>query len=88
MDPKLTSLEVIGMAIRSQEVVALFYGSISKMIDNDLVRARYEHLAREEVNHKKMLVALYKKMTGCRKRPPRSPVNRKPPKADKRRINT
>ena len=73
MDSKLTSLEVIGMAIRSEEDAAKFYGHISKMIENDLVRAKYEHLAREEVNHRRMLTELYKKMSGGQDRPPRIP---------------
>ena len=73
MDPKLTSLEVIGMAIRSEEDAAKFYGHISKMIKNGLVRAKYEHLAREEVNHRKMLAGLYREMSGGQHRPPRIP---------------
>lgn len=73
MDPKLTSLEVIGMAIRSEEDAAKFYGHISRMIENDLVRAKYEHLAREEVHHRRMLTALYKKMSEGQERPPRIP---------------
>lgn len=71
MDPKLTSLEVIGMAVRSEEDAAKFYGHISKMIENDLVRAKYEHLAREEINHGRMLVGLYRKMSGGQDSPPR-----------------
>lgn len=73
MDSKLTSLEVIGMAIRSEEDAAKFYGHISRMIENDLVRAKYEHLAREEVNHRRMLTGLYNKMSGGQDRPPRIP---------------
>lgn len=73
MDPKLTSLEVIGMAIRSEEDAAKFYGHISRMITNDLVREKYEHLAREEGTHRKMLAGLYKKMSGGQERPPRIP---------------
>ncbi len=64
MDRTLTSVEVVGMAIRSEEDAAKFYGHISRMIENDLVRAKYEHLAREEAGHRKMLVSLYKEMTG------------------------
>lgn len=73
MDPQLTSLEVIGMAIRSEEDAAKFYGHISKMIKNDLVRAKYEHLAREEAHHRKMLAGVYRKMSGSEESPPRIP---------------
>lgn len=73
MDPRLTSLEVIGMAIRSEEDAAEFYGHISKIIDNDLVREKYRQLAKEEGNHRKMLVKLYERMSGIPERPPRIP---------------
>ena len=73
MERTLTAVEVIGMAVRSEEDAAKFYGHISKMIDNDLVRAKYEHLAREEANHRRLLVQLYESMTGSREKPPRIP---------------
>lgn len=70
---ELTLLEIIGLAIRSEEDAAEFYGGISKIIKNDLVRAKYEGLAREEVGHRHMLVELYKKMSGEAEGPPRVP---------------
>lgn len=73
MDRGLTSLEVIGMAVRSEEDAARFYGHISRMIENDLVRAKYEQLAREEAGHRRLLVELYGKMSGTGERPPRIP---------------
>lgn len=73
MERTLTSIEVIGIAIRSEEDAAKFYGHISKMIDNELVRAKYEHLAKEEVNHRRLLAGLYKTMTGSQDNPPRIP---------------
>jgi len=73
MDRKLTSLEVIGMAIRSEEDAAKFYAHIADMINNELVRDKYRNLAKEEVNHRKMLIDLYKKMSGQREAPPKIP---------------
>ncbi|HBF43207.1 MAG TPA: hypothetical protein DDW42_06170 [Desulfobacteraceae bacterium] len=73
MDRKLTSLEVIGIAIRSEENAAKFYAHISKIIDNELISTIYQHLAKEEGNHKKTLVNLYKKMSGTEESPPRIP---------------
>lgn len=73
MERTLTSLEVVGMAIRSEEDAAKFYGHISRMIENDLVRVKYEQLAKEEAGHRKMLVALYKEMTGTAEHPGRIP---------------
>lgn len=72
MKEDLTLLEIIGLAIRSEEDAAEFYGGIAKIIKNELVRAKYEGLAREEVGHRHMLVELYKKMSG-EETPPRVP---------------
>jgi rubrerythrin len=70
---ELTSVETIGLAIRSEEEASKFYGGIAKRISNALVKARYEDLAREEVRHRTLLVALYKQMTGDEFSPPRIP---------------
>ncbi len=73
MDRKLTSLEVVGMAIRSEEDAAKFYSHIAEMINNELVSKKYRHLAKEEAGHRKMLVDLYKKMLGDSENPPKIP---------------
>jgi rubrerythrin len=73
MDRKLTSLEVLGMAIRSEEDAVKFYGHIADMINNEMVRDKYRHLAKEEANHRKMLIDLYKKMSGGHKIPSKIP---------------
>jgi rubrerythrin len=73
MDRELTSLEVVGMAIRSEEDAAKFYSHIADMINNELVSNKYRHLAREETGHRKMLVDLYKKMLGDTENPPKIP---------------
>jgi rubrerythrin len=73
MDRKLTSLEVLGIAIRSEEDAAKFYGHIADMIKNEMVRDKYRHLAKEEANHRKILVELYKKMSGDHEIPSKIP---------------
>ena len=73
MDSKLTSLEVIGFAIRSEEDAAKFYSHIAQMIENDLVRAKYQHLAKEEVMHRKLLIQHYMDMSGDTEKPPKIP---------------
>jgi rubrerythrin len=73
MDRGLTAVEVIGLAIRSEEEAAKFYGHLSRRIKNDVVRQRYRHLAQEEMNHKEKLAALYRKMVGSDDIPPRVP---------------
>lgn len=73
MDSNLTSIEVIGLAIRSEEEASHFYGHISQMVENDLVSEKYRGLAREEAAHRKMLVELYMEMTGSDEHPPHIP---------------
>ena len=64
MNADLTAIEVVGLGIRSEEDAAEFYGTLAKKIKNDLVKAKFESLAREEIGHKQVLSSLYKKMTG------------------------
>ena len=73
MDRGLTAVEVLGLAIRSEEEAAKFYGHLSRRIKNEVVRQRYRHLAQEEIHHKEMLTALYREMTGSDDLPPRIP---------------
>jgi rubrerythrin len=70
MSEDLTTVEIVGLAIRSEDEAAKFYGEISKRIKNALVRSKYESLAREEARHRQILTALYKKMTGENAPPP------------------
>ena len=69
----LTSLEVIGMAVRSETDAARFYTHVAKLTENELVREKYISLAREEVKHREMLVVLYKEQSGEDSRPPKIP---------------
>lgn len=73
MGNNLTLVEIIGLAVRSEEEAAEFYGNMAKLIKNGLVRAKYETLAKEEIGHRHMLVELYKKMTGENGGPPKIP---------------
>jgi len=73
MDPRLTSLEVVGMAIRSEEDASRFYGRISKLIANPEIKKKYEDLAREEVGHKQTLIDLYREIADGMPDPPPIP---------------
>lgn len=73
MEKDLTAVEVIGLAIRSEEDAAEFYAKVAKLVKNDLVRAKYESLAKEELSHRQILVNLYKRLTGEEKAPPKIP---------------
>jgi len=64
MRSDLTALEIIGLGIRSEEDASRFYGKIAGKVKNDLVKAKFESLAREETGHKQVLTALYRKITG------------------------
>ena len=69
MEADLTTVEVLGLAIRSEEEAAAFYGRVARMIKNDLVRFKYESLAKEESRHREMLVGLYRRVTGDKEAP-------------------
>jgi len=72
MSEELTTVEILGLAIRSEEEAAKFYGGLAGRIKNDLARAKYESLAREEASHRQLLLNLYRKTTGENK-PPQIP---------------
>lgn len=69
MKADLTTVEVLGLAIRSEEEAAEFYSSVAKMIKNELVRSKYEALAQEENRHREMLLGLYRRATGEKEAP-------------------
>ena len=69
MSAELTTIEILGLAIRSEEEAAAFYGSMAKRIQNGLARAKFEALAKEEASHRKLLVDLYRKVSGEEKPP-------------------
>lgn len=77
MEKDLTSVEVIGLAVKSEEDAAEFYEKVAKIVKNDLVRAKYESLAKEELGHRQILVNLYKRLTGEDKAPPKVSGNAK-----------
>ena len=69
MKTDLTTIEALGLAIRSEEEAAEFYNRVAKMVKNDMVRAKYEALAQEESRHREMLLGLYRRATGEEKAP-------------------
>lgn len=75
MQADLTVIEVIGLAIRSEEDAAAFYAHLAKQINNVLVKAKFLDLAREESGHRKILVDMLAKLTGSKKAPLKIPGN-------------
>lgn len=73
MDPDLSILEVIGLAVKNEDDAAVFYTDFSKIIKNELVQAKFQFLAEEEKKHSKMLTDFYKKLSGEPLTPPKVP---------------
>jgi rubrerythrin len=73
MQNNLTAIEILGLAIRSEEDAANFYGHVAKQIKNDIVKMKFLDLAREESAHRKILVDMFKKLTGSGILPKRIP---------------
>ncbi len=71
MNTDYTAIEAIGLAIKGEEDAIEFYQKVSDLVKNELVRAKYISLAKEELGHRILLVNLYKKMTGEKNEPPK-----------------
>lgn len=66
MDKNMAALEILGIAIKSEEDASAFYTKISEILKNDLVSMKYRELAKEEMGHKAILTRLYTKLSGER----------------------
>jgi len=65
---ELSLKEIIGYAIASEEAASSFYWVLVKVFDpNELVRHKFESLAREEKLHKQTLLNLHVDLFGDRK---------------------
>jgi rubrerythrin len=60
----LTSLEILGVAVRKEIEAATFYERFAERIKNELVKQKISNLGIEEKNHEKLLMNLYRKQTG------------------------
>ncbi|GAB4303061.1 MAG: hypothetical protein Kow0090_18680 [Myxococcota bacterium] len=69
MREEFTNLEILGIAIRSEIFARDFYIELSKKIKNPGVRKRVLALASDEREHRRILTAIYKKLSG-EKNPP------------------
>ena len=73
MYPKLSIIEIIGLAVKNEDDAALFYTDFAQLIDNELVKAKFTSLAEEEKKHGKMLADFYMKLTKETTPPPKVP---------------
>jgi len=64
MGKEMTTLEIIGLAVKGEQDASDFYKKVADVIKNDIVKAKYEDLSKEELRHKAMLKKLYLKLTG------------------------
>lgn len=60
----LTIVEILAIAIKTEQDAASFYQNLSSRIKNPIVKRKIERLALEEVEHDKTLTEEYKRMTG------------------------
>jgi len=77
MTHDLTTLEIIGVAIKSEENAEAFYKSLASKINNNFVKSKYKTLASEEKMHRDILVNLYKDIVGKNEEPPTIPGKKK-----------
>jgi len=61
LDSRLTSLEIIGVAIRAEVEAAKSYQQLSRMVKNRDLKEKIQFLKGEELKHEQILKALYKK---------------------------
>jgi len=64
MKEKLTNLETLGIAIRSEKVAGQFYRLLAAKIQNYAVKNRIEAIARDEDQHDRVLSELYVRLSG------------------------
>lgn len=61
LDTRLTSLEIIGVAIRAEVEAAKSYEQLSRMVKNRDLKGKIQFLKGEELKHEQILKTLYKK---------------------------
>lgn len=70
IDPELSSLEIIGIAVRAERESFNLYSDLANRIANPAARAELARLADEETQHEKWLSEYYMSMTRSRDIPP------------------
>lgn len=69
IDPSLTSVEIIGLAVAQEVVAYKRYQLFAARVTNPLAKEKFHSLAREEKAHREMLYKILQKYTG-ENRPP------------------
>jgi rubrerythrin len=60
----LTSLEVLGVAIRSEVDSQTLYRKLAQRVKNDLVKQKFKTLVKDEKGHEVLLSRMYQRLTG------------------------
>jgi erythrin-vacuolar iron transport family protein len=60
----LTVVEILGLAMKKEVDAARFYRRMAEHIANPIVKSRFMALAKDERQHKGLLAAEYKRLTG------------------------
>ncbi|MDP8224413.1 MAG: ferritin family protein [Candidatus Lernaella stagnicola] len=60
----LTVIEILGLAIKKEADAARFYRHVADHIPNPIIKSRFLALAKDERQHKGLLLAEYKRLTG------------------------
>lgn len=64
MEEGLTTIEILGVAVKREVDASLFYTNMAKRINNEIVKERIVHLAMEEKRHEALLRNIYKDKSG------------------------
>ena len=56
--------QVMALAIRGEEDAKDYYLSVAREVGNELAKAKFEALAKEEDSHRMMLLYMYKRLSG------------------------
>ena len=65
----LTSLEILGIAVKAERDAARFYTRFADRITNPMARSKFKALASQERGHEKLLLREYKRLSGEDKPP-------------------
>jgi len=65
----LTVVEILGVAVKKEAEAAAFYRGMAILTENLIIKERFMALSREELKHRALIQAEYKRLTGEEKIP-------------------
>ena len=69
IDPELSALEIVGIAVRAEREAFDLYDSLAKRVSNPKLVKELEELARQEKEHEQWLAEYYREATGLEEAP-------------------